>query len=332
MSGRILAGDVGGTKTNLALYERRDGKLHALAEDSVHNQGKSGLEPLVRTFLAAQSHLKLDRVPVEHACFGIAGPVKNQRCEATNLPWTVDAAELRRHLKISSLSLVNDLEATGWGICELDASELVVLQPGALDAEGSRAVVAAGTGLGEAGMLWDGTRHHPFPTEGGHSDFAPRNKLEIELLLYLTGQFGRVSYERLLSGPGLFNIYKFLKDTGRGEELPEVAKEISSGDPAAVISASTQQSALCQRAVSLFVSVYGAEAGNMALKTLALGGVYLGGGIAPKNIEQMKHPDFLSAFNQKGRMQPLLEGIPVKVIMNDRTALLGAAHCAEFTH
>jgi glucokinase len=274
--------------------------------------------------------LKGKNLPVTHAGFGVAGPVQDGQSHATNLPWVVDAGVLARELKLASVALINDLEAIAYGIATLGAGDFATLQAGDPAARGNAAVVAPGTGLGEAGLYWDGSRHHPFATEGGHSSFAPTDELEDALLLYLRRQFHHVSWERILSGPGLFNIYKFLRDTGRGEETKPLAEEIRLGDPAAVISktALAGKSELCSSALDLFVHLLGAEAGNVALKTLARGGVYLGGGIPPKILPRLEGPAFLKAFAGKGRMRPLLETIPVRVILTDQAGLRGAAHCA----
>jgi glucokinase len=246
------------------------------------------------------------------------------------LAWVVDARLVAGELGLQAVGLINDLEANAWGIGVLERDDLAVLNAGAPDAEGNQAIISAGTGLGEAGLAWDGTQHRPFATEGGHSDFAPRNHLEMELLDYLLKQFRRVSYERVVSGPGLLNIYRFLRDTGRGEEPAWLAEKLRDQDPGAVVSqaALDGKSDLCVQALDLFVSLYGAEAGNLALKLLATGGVYLGGGIAPKIISKLQDSIFLNAFTAKGRLKPLLQAMPVRVILNDRTALLGAARCA----
>jgi len=242
----------------------------------------------------------------------------------------VDARLVARELGLQAVGLINDLEANAYGIAALEPNDFDVLNAGAPDAEGNQAIISAGTGLGEAGLTWDGTQHRPFATEGGHSDLAPRNHLEMELLGYLLKQFQRVSYERVVSGPGLLNIYRFLRDTGRGEEPAWLAEKMRDQDPGAVVSqaAFDGKSDLCVQALDLFVSLYGAEAGNLALKLLATGGVYLGGGIAPKIISKLQDPIFLNAFTAKGRLKPLLQAMPVRVILNDRTALLGAARCA----
>ena len=234
-------------------------------------------------------------------------------------------------LKLPDAWLINDLEANAWGIGALDVKDVVTLNQVKGETIGNRAVISAGTGLGEAGMYWDGKEHHIFASEGGHSDFAPRDELETDLLRYLHGKFGHVSYERIVSGPGLVNVFHFLRDTGHGKEPQWLTDEMQRTDPAAAISkaALAGKDALSEHALDLFVSVYGAEAGNLALKVMATGGVYLGGGIAPKLLSKLAGPLFMHAFVSKGRMQPLLESIPVRVITNTNAALLGAARCAK---
>jgi glucokinase len=247
-----------------------------------------------------------------------------------NLPWVVDAGELAGMLGLAQVALINDLQANAYGIPLLGEEDFAVLNPGRPDPAGPIAVISAGTGLGESMAVWDDTAHRPLPTEGGHADFAPRNELETELLLYLRAEFGRVSYERVLSGPGLGNIYRFLRDSRHLPENPAVVAEMGQGDAAAAIARAALAGScpLCGQALDLFVSLYGAEAGNLALRTLATGGVFVGGGIAPKIIDRLQGPAFMLAFTAKGRLSPLLETIPVRVILNDRTALLGAGRCA----
>ena len=320
----ILAGDIGGTHTRLVFFQERGGGLTAVAEETFPSREHASLEAVLQKFIAAHSF------PITCACFGIAGPVGHGRCDATNLPWVVDSSLVARELGLKSVGLINDLEANAWGVAVLETKDFVVLNEGAAGASGNAAIISAGTGLGEAGLYWDGRRHRPFATEGGHTDFAPRNNLEMELLDYLLKQFQRVSYERVVSGPGLLNIYHFLRDNGRGEEPPWLAERIRQQDPAAVVSEAglNGESELCVQALDLFVSIYGAEAGNLALKVMATGGVYLGGGIAPKIVQKLRDPVFLNAFTFKGRMRPLLQAMPVRVILNPKTALLGAARFA----
>lgn len=329
----ILAGDIGGTSTRLALFETSGGKLTAVAQpQKFHSADHKGLNEIVAAFIGAQNSSGISP-KIEHAAFGIAGPVRDGKVRTSNLPWIVDAAELAAQLKVADVHLLNDLEANAYGIAQLQSSDFVTLNVGKEDPRGNAAIISAGTGLGEAGIYFDGKQLHPFPCEGGHCDFAPRDELETELLLHLKekfaqGSFGHVSYERVLSGQGLRNIYEFLRDTGRGEQSAELA----AGDPAAAISiaALNGSSLLCMQAMDLFVTFYGAEAGNLALKMLSTRGVYIGGGIAPKIIKKLQEPRFLAAFCDKGRLKPVMELIPIRVIMNDLTALFGAARFASF--
>lgn len=320
----ILAGDIGGTNSRLAFALPQGERFKIEVEQTYSSREHDNLESVVADFVARHGRR------VEHACFGVAGPVRHGRCEATNLPWAIDARRLARQLDLPAAGLINDLEANAYGIAVLEDKDFVVLNPGDPGAEGNAAILSAGTGLGEAGLYWDGRRHRVFASEGGHADFAPRTELEIDLLRHLLTLFDRVSYERVLSGPGLLHIYEFLRDTGRGEEPLWLAEKMRGQDPAAVISreALEGKSETCARALELFVSLYGAEAGNLALKIMATGGLFLGGGIAPKIVAKLKEPGFLEAFTDKGRMKPLLEAVPVRVILNDMTALLGAARCA----
>jgi glucokinase len=322
----ILAGDIGGTNTRLALVEATAGELRIVAEKTFPSRERTSLEAVIAEFLALHS------CNLVRASFGIAGPVRDGRCEATNLPWVVDSRNVAKRLHLKHVGLINDLEANAYGIATLQNKDFVILNKGDRNATGNIAIISAGTGLGEAGMYWDGATHRPFASEGGHADFAPRNHLEIELLAFCMNRYRRVSYERLVSGPGLVNVYEFLKNTGKGEEPAWLAAEIRDVDPAPFISkhAMDGKSPLCLQALELFVSLYGAEAGNLALKIMATGGVYLGGGIAPRIISKLKEPEFMNAFTAKGRMKPLLKNIPVKVIMNPKTALLGAARHAAF--
>ena len=317
----ILAGDIGGTKTDLALF---DAGLKELARGQWLNRDYDGLDTVVRVFL------EQERAEVTDACFGIAGVVEQGRVRMTNLSWVVDAGAMASVLHIPSVRLLNDLEAIAYGVAALDQTDFLVLNDGVAGATGNAAVIAAGTGLGEAGLYWDGTRHHPFASEGGHTSFAPRNELEIELLRYLLKQFDHVSYERVVSGPGLVNIYRFLRDTGRGEEPSWLSESIAHSDPAAAISraALERASPLCMQAEHLFVSLYGAEAANLALKTMALAGVYVAGGIARKITTKLADGTFRDAFLAKGRRRELLQRIPVRVVLNDKVALRGAARCA----
>lgn len=319
----ILAGDIGGTNARLAFFDAAHGHLKMVSEAAFPSREYPGLEKIVSAFVEQESE------NVDAACFGIAGPVRNGRAQVSNLPWIVDSSQLARALNVRSTFLINDLEANAWGVGVLGGTDLVRLNQGTPVA-GNQAMIAAGTGLGEAGLFWDGRQHQVFACEGGHTDFGPRNGLEIELLTYLEKKFGRVSYERVLSGPGLINIYHFLRDTGHGEEPKWLAEKMTLGDPAAVISRAGLEgsSPLCEQSLDVFVSIYGAETGNLALKILSTGGVFISGGIAPKILPKLKSKTFLEAFVDKGRMRPLLEAMPVDVIVNENTGLLGAARCA----
>ena len=320
----ILAGDVGGTKVHLALYEFINGNLTYTRDERYPAKDYSGLEEIVRIFLGADT--------VTSACFGVPGPVRDGRLRLTNLPWTLDSRELAQHLKIDHVFLINDLEANGYGVAELKADQIYSLAEGDASQIGNRALIAAGTGLGEGILAWNGRIHVPMPSEGGHSDYAPRNEDEIDLLRYLKQKYnGRISCERVVSGMGLTNIYDFLRDV-RGMEEPEwLAERLSSEDPNAVITelALAAKSEICEKALDMFVAAYGAEAGNLALKVLSIGGLYIGGGIAPRILEKLKDGTFMRSFTDKGRLSQLLINMPVRVILESRAALLGAAAYAE---
>ena len=320
----ILAGDIGGTNARLAYFQSQNGHLRLVSERVFPSREHSELAEIVNEFLADS-----DTRP-EAACFGIAGPVRNGRVETSNLPWIIEQARLAKQIHLPNMLLINDLEASAWGVPELTEVDFVPLHEVSGAASGNQAVIAPGTGLGEAGLFWDGTRHHVFACEGGHSDFAPQGELQIGLLRFLQAQFGHVSYERVLSGPGLVNVYNFLRESGCGEETPAFREQLRKGDAAAVISraALDGSSALAQQALDLWIAVYGAEASNLALKLMAIGGLYLAGGISPKIISKLRGPGFMQAFLEKGRLSPLVKSIPVQVIMNDKAGLLGAARCA----
>ena len=261
---------------------------------------------------------------------GIAGPVRRGEAQLTNLSWKVNARDLARSLSLTQAWLINDLEANAHGIAALAPADFIELNRGEEGAAGNLAIISAGTGLGEAGLLWDGNRHLVMASEGGHADFAPRTDLDVELLRFLRGRLGQVSWENVLSGPGTVHIYEFLRDTGRGQEPAWLAEEFRQTDPAKAITkaALAGKSALCTQTLNLFVEYFGAEAGNLGLKMLATGGVYIGGGIAPKIVALLKDGAFLKAFIGQGRMKDLLATMPVRVIMNDKTALMGAARYA----
>jgi glucokinase len=320
----ILAGDIGGTNARLALFDVQNGQFNLVSATIFPSRRYSSLDKIVNEFVRTAG------IRPAQACFGVAGPVTNGRVETSNLPWTIESRRLADELNLKSATLINDLEATGWGIAAVSQDDLVPLNSVTAKSPGNQAIVAAGTGLGEGGLYWDGTRHHVFATEGGHCDFAPLNDLQVELFRYLHARYGHVSYERVLSGPGLVNVFEFLRDTGKGKVPDWLAEQMLKIDPAAAISEAAMEGkcAMCAQALDIFVSIFGAEAGNLALKLKATGGVFIAGGIAPKILSRLATPIFLQAFLGKGRMQHLMEIVPIKVITNDKLALLGAARCA----
>lgn len=320
----ILAGDIGGTKAQLAVFAPGDAPRAPSLAERVPTNGSPSLDALLRGFLE-RTGVRPTRVVL-----GIAGPVADNRCITTNLPWQVDGETLSRELG-APVRLINDLEATGWGLSTLGESDLLTLQAG-VRAAGNRALIAAGTGLGEAILHWDGESWLPMASEGGHTDFGPRDALEDELLRWLRARHGRVSYERVLSGPGLADLYRFFRDTGRGDEPREVAHAFDDAPDPAVVVTSTALDGSCERArlaLERFVAIYGAEAGNLALKALALGGVFVGGGIAPRLLSVLSRGGFTRAFFDKGRLSPVLTRIPVAVVLDSRTAVWGAAAYAR---
>jgi glucokinase len=323
----ILAGDVGGTKVHLALYGFENGELTHVRDEKFPAQEYTGLDIVTKRFLAESGNPE-----VTAACFGVPGPVRHGRLKLTNLPWILDSMELSIGLGIRHLFLINDLEANGYGIAELHSDQIHVLSEGDASAVGNRGLVSAGTGLGEAILVWNGKMHVPMASEGGHCDFAPRNELEIELLRYLQRELnGRVSFERVVSGIGLKNIYSFLRDEKGMDEPAWLKERMQTEDPNAVIGEVGEDGSneLCAKTLEMFVSAYGAEAGNLALKVLSVGGLYLGGGIAPKILKTMKDGAFMKAFTDKGRLSELLIHTPVRIILESRAALMGAAAYAE---
>jgi glucokinase len=319
----ILCADVGGTKTKLALF-RPDDLLEAVWLQTYASAEVDDLGTLVEALVARE------RWTIDAASLGVAGPVIGTRVETTNLPWRIDAQALGASLGGVPVFLLNDLEALAYGIPALPARALVTLNPGQSVDKGAIAVIAAGTGLGQAGLVWDGRRWLALASEGGHADFAPRSDREVALLRYLLRRWDHVSWERLVSGPGLVHILEFLRDV-EDEPVPApLADAIATGDPAAAITAAALAGgvSIATMALDLFVRLYGAEAGNLALKLKAMGGVYVGGGIAPKILPKLVDGAFRDAFLAKGRFRDLLEAIPLRVILDDDTALYGAARYA----
>jgi len=320
----ILAGDIGGTNARLAYFQPQNGHFQLVAERVFPSREHSELGEIVTQFVN-DSGMRPDA-----ACFGIAGPVRNGRVETSNLPWVIEQSRLATQIRLPSTLLINDLEASAWGIGALSSGDLVALNSVSGPVVGNQAVIAPGTGLGEAGLFWDGTRHHVFACEGGHCDFAAQNDQEIDLLRYLKARYGHVSYERILSGPGLVNVYEFLRDSGYGKESAEFAAGFQKGDGPASVSraALAGTDAMAEKALEIWISVYGAEASNLALKAMATGGLFLAGGISPKVLAGLTGPLFMQSFLSKGRMRALMEAIPVQVVTNEKAGLLGAARCA----
>jgi glucokinase len=328
--GPFLAGDIGGTKTRLALVKVNGNHVEILREHSYASQRHDAFETLLDDFLSSGDI-------VDNAAFGIAGPVQDGVVQTTNLPWRIDAAALCQRFGFLRCHLLNDLEATAYGLPALGDADFLTLQAGLPDALGNAAVIAAGTGLGEAGLYWDGQSHRPFATEGGHATFSPRNALELALLNYLQQLHhqesrGHVSWERVVSGMGLLDLYAFLLDYRQASTPTWLANEMRDMDKAAAISAAALAGSdvVCMETMQLFVSLYGAEASNLALKVMSRGGLYIGGGIAPKILPLLQAGGFLEAFLDKGRRRPLLAAMPVKVILNDRAALYGPALFAAY--
>jgi glucokinase len=329
----LLAGDVGGTKTNLAVFSPEAGPRALLAEATLPSARYSSLETLVRDFLT-QAELRADW-RIERASFGVAGPVVNGQAKITNLPWSIEETRLEAALGIPTVRLLNDLEAIANAVPYVEPGDLHTLSEGVPAPNGAIAIIAPGTGLGEAFLTWDGSHYRTHASEGGHAGFAPGDPLQTELLRYLQDRFDHVSCERVCSGLGLPNIYTFLKERGHAEEPAWLAEQLERAtDPTPVIAKAAldpeRRCELCVCALNVFVSILGAEAGDLALKVLATGGIYLGGGIPPRILPALEQPRFLEAFRRKGRFRDLLTQVPVHVILNPKVALLGAAcHALE---
>jgi glucokinase len=321
----VVAGDVGGTKTHLGLYQFADNKLSSIRDHTYVTRDFPSLEATLTDFLAGAGR-------VNAACFGVPGPVIDRVSQATNVPWDMREQAIAASLGGAATRLVNDLEATSYGLLQLEDSQFAVLQRGESHrTSASIAVIAAGTGLGEGALVATGDSWHSIASEGGHADFAPRGKVQVDLLEFLTREFDHVSFERVLSGPGLHNIYRFLAAASPGKEPEWLTGRMRTEDASAVISEAALggKDPTCTRALEMFVEIYGAEAANLALKFLAMGGVYLGGGIAPKILPMLEQDRFMRAFLNKGRLKSTLERIPVRVSLNPAAALVGAAHIAR---
>ncbi len=321
----ILAGDVGGTKTILALASAEQKEIPFLHKKWFESRRHDSLESMVKAFLM---ELNVDTARVA-ASFGVAGPVRSGRVKATNLPWLVEGSALQKTLGLHGVSLINDFKAIGFGIPSLNKEDLAVLNTGIRDEGGPMAIIGAGTGLGEGLIcpLSDEKGFQVFPSEGGHSSFAPTSDEEIGLLQFMLKETDHVSFEKVLSGVGLANIYRYLSESGFAEKSPEVTKEMAGSDAPAVIASYglSGKDRLCEKSLRMFVSIYGNEAGNLALKPLPSGGLYLAGGMAPKILARLEDGTIMKAFLNKGRLSEYLKSIPVSVILNEEVGLIGAA-------
>lgn len=323
----LLAGDIGGTKTILALYEERSHPNSPLCEETYPSGRYESLEAVVREFLRVR---KAEQPQIERAVFGVAGPVVSGRATLPNLPWVIEEAKLKGEFCLRRVAMINDLEAIGHAVTVLADSDLETIKPGSAEPQGNIAVLAPGTGLGETFLSWNGHRYNVHPSEAGHGDFAPVNEVQIGLLEYLLERFDHVSYERVCSGMGIPNIYAYIRDRGLAEEPVWLADELARAkDPNAIIFAKAMQSQpdcrICTLTVETFVSILAAEAGNMMLRHVATGGLFLGGGIPPRIIPFLKRPNFREWFLRKGRLAHLPEKTPVQVIMHPKAALVGSA-------
>jgi glucokinase len=319
----ILAADIGGTKVNIALYRLDKEGLHGQEPKRYLSRDHASLNEIIQDFTGG-------RLP-DRICAAVAGPVIDGKSKLTNLSWQLDSGAMSRDLKVP-VCFVNDLEATAFGLAGLEKDELATLAEGQAGAKGNIAIIAPGTGLGEAGLYWDGQRYHPFATEGGHADFAPRNDTDVEIFRYLQQQFGHVSWERVVSGMGIKNIYRFLTERRR-EAVPEwLAERMKDRDPAAVISeaALRHEDLVCAETMELFVRYLATEASCLVLKLMATGGLYLAGGIPPKILPLLQNDSWVKNFDNNGRMHELSEKVPIHVVLNDKMALMGAAYFGAY--
>ncbi len=322
----ILAGDIGGTKTNIGVFMFKDERLVPIKVLNFVNADYGGIEDIIEASLSHEDDAKF-KDDIAAAAFGVAGPVEGKLCKITNLGWVIDADSIARRFKIKEVELMNDLVATGWGLSLLDfEKDIFVLQEGE-KREGNAALISAGTGLGESALLWGGSIHVPTPSEGGHADFAPNSQIEIELMLELKETYGHASYERVLSGGGLVNLYEFLREKHGVDQSERLAERFASEDRSQVIADEALKGGddMCKEALDIFISVYGREAGNLAIRTMSVNGLYIGGGIAPKILEAIKSGLFMESFRKKGRFEEFMSKVPVYVILNEAAPLMGAA-------
>jgi glucokinase len=323
----ILAGDVGGTKCNIALFAEKNGKLSVVFKQRFASKDFARFDLIIKEFThQAASHLTDEKVRA--AGFGVAGPVINNRIHATNLPWVIDADSLSKELGVKTIALMNDLGATGHSLDHLPAEDFVVLNQGTPVQGATRALLGAGTGLGQSILFWDGNRYRVVPSEGGHTDFAPRTDEQIELLKFMRKRYPQVSWELILSGRGFRTIHEFLSSTVKHPVFDD-----PDADPAPFITKTglSKECPVCVKTLDLWTAIYGAEAGNLALKVLALGGVYVAGGIAVKILPKMQDGTFFKAFRDKWHFADMLSNVPVSVVLNENAPLIGAAYEALAT-
>jgi glucokinase len=324
----VLAGDIGGTKTNLALYRATDTSMEVVTTARYPSDEYASCIDILKKFLQDNKLSAPDRI-----CLGVAGPVLNGRVDLTNLNWVLDQADVKAQIGVQEVALINDLEATAYGLAGLSADDLITLHAGDSSLAGNMAIIAPGTGLGEAGIYWSGQYHYPFPTEGGHTDFSPRTDLDIELLKYLQNKYGVVSWEKVVAGPAITDIYLFLRDVKQMEEPAWLASTLSAQkDDSAVISQAAQQqkAAICVETMDIFIRYLARESSNLVLKMKATGGLFLGGGIPPKIAPLLLQKKFYEHYMDCDRMQHLLENVPIRIIKNDKTGLIGAAYFGAF--
>lgn len=319
----ILAGDIGGTKANILLSHYSKEGLKTIKEDRYASKDFHSFSDILQHFLLGQQ--QPDKI-----CFSVAGPVIDGKVKFTNLSWHIDAEDISKHFGGSPVAILNDLESTAYGLAGLKKEELTTLYKGSSDTPGNIGILAAGTGLGEAGLFFDGKNYHPFATEGGHSDFAPRSKRDIEVLTFLLGRHEHVSWERLLSGNGIYTIWQYLTQIEKKDAPLWLIKEMENTDPAPIISkaAITGTCPVCAEAIEMFNRYLAIEAVNMILKLKTLGGLYLAGGIAPKLSQLLNPATWKEVFNQSGRMKQLLNDVTVYVVLNEKAPLIGASYYA----
>lgn len=321
--GFLLAGDIGATKTNLALFHFEDGKYSVLKEEKFPTKQSDGIDKILSGFLSGTKAPDL-------ISLGVAGPVTDGLVSITNVPWQIDAGELSRLHNNIPVYLINDLEATAYGLAALKDTDIHTIHEGSGNVSGNIALIAPGTGLGEAGLFWDGNAYRPFATEGGHCDFSPKNELDSELYVYLHKKYEQVSWERLISGNGIVDIYEFLRVRKERDVPSWLPEKMLTHDPAAVISGNAENAAICRETMGLFLRYLATEAANLVLKFKATGGVYIGGGIMPKILRMVHAESFMKWFQDFDRMKPLLNSVPVSIVLNERTALLGAAYYGAY--